>query len=169
MRYPLRWLNCFCALLLASGLTARAALPAPEKEFRTPEGAALHAALAKEVATAGKPAWQPMLNYLARLHGQSVSPATGFFKYAYESLGPGYMRGRAFGHWDLTHERLDTLRASPEHVRNQIHNELAGQQPDGLIPGLVTFGISGHPGFETIIETDQPTFKPFKGFPPLCG
>ncbi|MDI1250587.1 MAG: trehalase family glycosidase [Lacunisphaera sp.] len=165
MRYHPCWFKWLGIAALVSGLTTQAATS--EQPFPTPEGAALHAALAQEVGTAGKSAWRPVLSYLARLHGLSVRPATGYFKHAYESLGPGYMRGRAFGHWDLTHERLDTLRASPEHVRNQIHNELAGQQADGLIPGLVTFGISGHPGFETIIESDQPTFKPFKGFPPL--
>lgn len=167
MCYPLRGLKWLSVVLNVSAIVALVHPPTNENEFPTPEGTALHAALVQEVATAGKPEWQPVLRYLARLHGQSVSPATGFFPHAYQSLGPGYMRGRAFGHWDLTHERLDTLRASPEHVRQQIRNELAGQQPDGLIPGLVTFGISGYPGFETLHTTNQPTFKVFKGFPPV--
>jgi hypothetical protein len=77
------------------------------------------------------------------------------------------MDGRVFGHWDITHERLDAVRASPTHVRNQIRNELAGQQADGLIPGLISFGVTGHPGLVATNNTGQPTWKSFKGFPPL--
>ena len=97
-----------------------------------------------------------MLLYLAELHGRSVFPPIGYFKYPFESIGPGYQGGTVFGHIDLTHERLDTVRALPEHARNQIRNELAGQQPDGLIPGIVTFNAEG-----------KPWFKNFKGFPPI--
>jgi putative isomerase len=140
-----------CLLMAASGLTvARAA------NTMTPEGAALRDALIQEASQPGKSDWRPMLRYLAELHGRSVLPRTGFFPYAYESLGPGYFGGRVFGHWDLTHERLDTVRSAPEHVLHQIRNELAGQQPDGLIPGLVSFNASG-----------VPAWKAFKGFPPL--
>jgi hypothetical protein len=136
-------------------------------EFPTPEGAALRDALVREAAQAGKPAWRPALLYLAELHGRSVLPPAGHFKFAYQSLGPGYMDGRVFGHWDITHERLDAVRASPTHVRNQIRNELAGQQADGLIPGLISFGVTGHPGLVATNNTGQPTWKSFKGFPPL--
>lgn len=136
-------------------------------EITTQEGTALRDALVREASRPAKTAWRPALLYLAELHGQSVLPATGFFKYPYESLGPGYMGGRVFGHWDLTHERLDTVRASPAHVRNQIRNELAGQQADGMIPGLVSFNVTGHPGQVEANATRQPTWKPFKGFPPL--
>lgn len=158
--------NVVC--LLRGWLAAVACLAvARASDFPTKEGASLHDALVREVSQPVKPTWRPMLLYLAGLHGQSVLPPVGFFKYPYESLGPGYMGGRVFGHWDLTHERLDTVRASPEHVRNQIRNELAGQQADGLIPGLVSFGVTGLPGAVTINATSQPTWKSFKGFPPL--
>ena len=153
---------------LRAGLVAALCLVAAgAAEITTAEGAALRDALVREVSRPGKAAWRPVLRHLAELHGQSVLPAVGYFKHAYESLGPGYMGGRVFGHWDLTHERLDTLRASPEHVRNQIRNELAGQQADGMIPGLVSFNGTGHPGIVTAAPTGQPTWKPFKGFPPL--
>jgi glycogen debranching enzyme len=97
-----------------------------------------------------------MLLYLAELHGRSVHPPVAHFRYPFEDIGPGYQGGKAFGHFDLTHERLDTVRAAPEHVRNQVRNELAGQQKDGLIPGVITFDASG-----------KATWKDFKGFPPL--
>jgi putative isomerase len=145
-----RWVAC--AVTVMTALAAACAT-----EFPTPEGAALHEALVREASSQpGKSAWKPMLLYLAELHGRSVLPPVGYFKYPYESIGPGYQNGRAFGHIDLTHERLDTVRAAPEHVRRQIQNELAGQQPDGLIPGAVTFGTD-----------NKPTWKSFKGFPPI--
>lgn len=121
-----------------------------------PEGAALREALIKEAGQPGKPNWRPMLLYLAKLHGESVFPAAGHFKYPYESIGAGYQGGRVFGHIDLAHERLDAVRASPAHVRNQTRNELAGQQADGLIPGVITFDNAG-----------KAAWKPGKGFPPL--
>jgi glycogen debranching enzyme len=122
----------------------------------TKEGAGLRDALVRAAADPGKPAWKPMLLYLAELHGRSVLPPVAHLKHAYESIGPGYQGGAVFGHIDLTHERLDTVRALPEHARNQIRNELAGQQADGLIPGIVTFNAEG-----------KPWFKNFKGFPPI--
>jgi putative isomerase len=128
----------------------------PRVPAATPEGTALRDALVREAAQPGKPAWQPMLLYLADLHGQSVLPALAHFKHPYESIGAGYQGGRVFGHIDLTHERLDTVRALPEHARDQIRNELAGQQADGLIPGVINFDKEG-----------KAAWKPGKGFPPL--
>lgn len=154
-------------ILLGTAFAVATAATAGAVEPATPEGAALHAALVREVSQPVKAAWRPALLYLAELHGRSVLPPVGHFKYPYESLGPGYMDGRVFGHWDITHERLDTVRASPEHVRNQIRNELAGQQADGLIPGLIAFGVTGHPGLVSAAAAGQPTWKSFKGFPPL--
>jgi glycogen debranching enzyme len=61
-----------------------------------------------------------------------------------------------FGHIDLTHIRLDIMRAAPAFARDQIRNELAGQQTDGLVPGIVLFNEKG-----------EPWWKNFKGFPPI--
>jgi glycogen debranching enzyme len=116
----------------------------------------LQDALVKEAAQPGKATWQPMLLYLAALHGRSVHPPLDYFRYPFEDIGPGYQGGMAFGHIDLTHERLDTVRALPEHARNQVRNELAGQQPDGLIPGVINFDAK-----------QKATWKPDKGYPPL--
>jgi hypothetical protein len=121
-----------------------------------PEGRALREALRQEAARVSKPEWRPMLEFLAELHGRSVLPAVAHLPEPYESIGPGYQDGRVFGHIDLAHIRLDTLRASPAHVRAQTRNELAGQQHDGLIPGIIIFGADG-----------KPWWKTFKGFPPL--
>jgi putative isomerase len=142
------------AVVLAAAVPA-AAVPL-ETPTATREGRPLRDALVNEAAQPGKRTWQPMLLYLAALHGRSVHPPIDYFRYPFEDIGPGYQGGMAFGHIDLTHERLDTVRALPEHARNQIRNELAGQQPDGLIPGVITF------------DTNQKaSWKPGKGFPPL--
>src|SRR5256885_45574 len=106
------------------------------------EAAALKETLLREADLPGKPAWRPMLLYLADLHSRSIHPAIAHFKYPWQDIGPGYQGGQAFGHIDLTHERLDAVRAAPEHVRNQIRNELGGQQSDGLIPGVISFDAS---------------------------
>ncbi len=140
----------FAFTLAVAASALRAAEPA------TPEGRALRDALLREAELPGKPAWRPMLRFLAELHGRSIFPALAHFKYPYQSIGPGYDGGRVFGHIDLAHERLDTVRAAPEHVRRQIINELAGQQDDGLIPGIITFTADGRPGW-----------KNFKAFPPF--
>lgn len=127
-----------------------------EKPAVTRDGAPLRDALLREAARPSKATWQPMLRYLAELHGQSVFPPLAHFRYPFETIGPGYQGGMVFGHIDLTHVRLDTVRAAPGHVRNQIRNELAGQQADGLIPGIITFNAEG-----------KPWWKDFKGFPPI--
>src|SRR3978361_411450 len=92
----------------------------------TPEGTPLRDALLREAEQPSKPAWQPMLRYLAELHGQSVFPPIGYFQHPFETIGPGYQGGLVFGHIDITHERLDTVRALPAHARDQLANELAG-------------------------------------------
>lgn len=132
-------------------LCACAAQPADNAD-----GRALREALLKEAERAGKPDWRPMLRYLAELHGKSVHPPVAHFPHPWESIGPGYQGGMVFGHIDLAHERLDTVRASPEHVRRQTRNELAGQQADGLVPGTVAIDKTG----KAIYRTDR-------GFPPF--
>ncbi len=146
-----RWLEM---MVIPAAVYLGASAARAEEETR--EGRALRDALVQEAKNPGKDAWQPMLLYLAALHGRSVHPPMGHFRYPFEDIGPGYHGGKVFGHIDLTHERLDTVRAVPEHARNQIRNELAGQQPDGLIPGVISFNAAG-----------KPVWKDFKGFPPV--
>src|SRR6185436_18697192 len=62
----------------------------------TKEGAALRDRLIQEAAQPGKAAWQPMLLYLAELHGQSIHPPMAHFPYLFEDIGPGYQGGMAF-------------------------------------------------------------------------
>lgn len=147
-----RWARA--ARLVAMAVIAATA--AWGNDYPTPEGRALRDALVQAAAQPGKPAWRPMLLHLAELHGRSVLPAVAHFKLPYHSIGPGYQNGRVFGHIDLTHIRLDVVRAAPDHARDQIRNELAGQQADGLIPGIIHVSEDGKVGW-----------KDFKGFPPI--
>ncbi|MBN1640053.1 MAG: glycoside hydrolase [Anaerolineae bacterium] len=85
----------------------------------------------------GKPEWRAMLRYVARLHEASTHPPRDPFPYPWEEIGPGYCYGPAFGHWDLVHQVLDVLPAAPDHARDQLLNNLAAQQADGLVPGSI--------------------------------
>ena len=85
----------------------------------------------------GKAEWGGMLNYVADLHGRSVHPAVAPFPHPWEEIGPGYCYGPAFGHWDIVHAILDILPLDAEHARHQIENNLAGQQDNGLLPGVI--------------------------------
>jgi glycogen debranching enzyme len=93
--------------------------------------------LRAETQTIGKPQWRPMLAYVAELHERSIHPPRAPFPHPWEEIGPGYCYGPAFGHWDLVHAVLDTLPAEPDHARQQILNNLAAQQEDGLVPGVI--------------------------------
>jgi glycogen debranching enzyme len=93
--------------------------------------------LKAEATTLGKPAWRDMLCYVARLHQQSIHPQRAPFSHAWEEIGPGYVSSPAFGHWDIVHQILDVLPAEPEHARRQILNDLANQQDDGFVPGVI--------------------------------
>jgi putative isomerase len=93
--------------------------------------------LQKEALRLGKPAWRPMLRYTAELHGRSILAPLPPFPYPWEEIGPGYAGSPSFGHWDIVHQILDALPAEPEHARNQVLNNLAAQQPGGLVPGTI--------------------------------
>src|ERR1044071_2755335 len=60
----------------------------PGARAATPEGAALRDALIREAAQPGKPAWRPMLLYLAELHSRSIHPPLDYFLHPFESIGP---------------------------------------------------------------------------------
>ena len=68
-----------------------------------------------EIDTIGKSEWRPMLKYVADLHEKSTHPAHWPFDYEWEEIGPGYVYGPAFGHWDIVHQVMDVLPAYPEH------------------------------------------------------
>jgi putative isomerase len=93
--------------------------------------------LKAETQKLGQPRWRPMLLYVAELHERSIHPPRVPFPHPWEEIGPGYCYGPAFGHWDVVHAILDTLPAEPEHARQQILNNLAAQQEDGLVPGSI--------------------------------
>lgn len=78
-----------------------------------------------------------MLQYVAELHERSTHPPRPPFPYPWEEIGPGYQASPAFGHWDIIHQVFDTLPSEPKHAKDQILNNLANQEPDGLVPGSI--------------------------------
>ncbi|QDA60467.1 MGH1-like glycoside hydrolase domain-containing protein [Hymenobacter jejuensis] len=102
-----------------------------------------------------------MLGYVAGLHQQATHPATWPFDYEWEDLGPGYVYGNAFGHWDVVHEILDVLPSYPEHALHQLLNDIKNQEPSGLLPGSIYM-----PG--GLSKRDSITWnKNTQGHPPL--
>jgi putative isomerase len=138
-RLALIYLAVSCAPKLAAqpGAPPLAHAPAPSGSW---------AQLSAEAASIGKPAWRPMLAYVASLHRRATHPAAPPFDYEWEDLGPGYVYGNAFGHWDVVHESLDVLPAYPEHALHQLLNDIKNQEPSGLIPGSIYMpgGLAKH-------------------------
>jgi glycogen debranching enzyme len=93
--------------------------------------------LKADAGAIGKPAWRPMLRYVADLHERSTHPPRAPLPHPWEEIGPGYCYGSAFGHWDIVHAILDVLASEPQHAADQILNNLAAQEPDGLVPGVI--------------------------------
>ncbi len=103
----------------------------------------------------GKPEWRPMLRYVAELHEQSVQPQRFPFPYPWEEIGPGYCYGPAFGHWDIVHALFDVIPFEQHHARQQLLNNLAAQQPDGFLPGVIW------------MRDAHPRWSPSQGHPPV--
>jgi len=93
--------------------------------------------LFKEASNLGKEEWQPMLNYVAKLHKRSTHPAAFPFDYDWEEIGPGYVYGPAFGHWDVVHQIIDVMPSYPTHALHQLYNDVKNQEPSGLLPGSI--------------------------------
>jgi len=116
--------------------------------------------LIKGAGQTGKPGWRSMLIYVAELHRKSTHPAMYPFDYEWEEIGPGYTDGPAFGHVDITHQSLDVMNYYPEHALHQLLNNVKNQEPDGIIPGVISMPSWSSKG-------DSASWKKNKGFPPL--
>lgn len=93
--------------------------------------------LIQNAGKSGKSKWRPMLKYVAELHRKSTHPAIYPFEYEWEEIGPGYIYGPAFGHWDIVHQSLDVMSFFPEHSLHQLLNDIKNQEPNGLVPGSI--------------------------------
>jgi putative isomerase len=93
--------------------------------------------LIQNAGRSGKSEWRPMLKYVAELHRRSTHPAIYPFNYEWEEIGPGYIYGPAFGHWDIVHQCFDVMSSFPEHSLHQLLNDIKNQEPSGLIPGSI--------------------------------
>lgn len=121
------------------------------------------AALKKQAQNTGKPEWREMLLYVANLHEKSTHEPVWPFDHEWEEIGPGYVYGPAFGHWDIVHQSLDVLPAYPEHALKQMLNNVKNQEPHGLLPG--SFWM---PGAEWATATDSASWSSHQqGHPPF--
>jgi putative isomerase len=111
--------------------------------------------LKTEVQAVGEPRWGAMLQYVADLHIRSTHAPRYPFPFPWEEIGPGYCYGPAFGHWDVVHAVLDVLPHLPDHARQQLLNNLAAQQEDGLVPGSIW------------MRDDPPRWNKRAGHPPV--
>lgn len=93
--------------------------------------------LKNETDKLGKESWRPVLAYVAALHQKSTHPATYPFDYEWEEIGPGYVYGPAFGHWDVVHQIIDVMPSCPVHALHQLYNDVKNQEPNGLLPGSI--------------------------------
>jgi putative isomerase len=109
----------------------------------------------------GKPEWGPMLEYVARMHKKSTHPAVYPFIFEWEEIGPGYVYGPAFGHWDIVHQSLDVMEFYPEHALHQLLNDVHNQEPSGMVPGVIW--MPGHPSGRDSVSWS----KKEEGHPPL--
>ena len=153
---PIRRTVLFTAILLVPVLGCQ-----PGEEPAAPETdvAIEWGRLSAEAETLGKPEWRPMLTYLADLHRRSTRPAGPPFPYPWVELGPGY-HARAFGHWDIVHATLDLVPTLPQHAERQILNNLANQEADGLVPGVIWVERPNRPD-------EGPGWSTKAGHPPL--
>ena len=130
--------------------------------------AAEWAALKAEAGTLGKPAWRPVLGYLAALHERGTHPAAPPFEFEWETLGPGYGYGPAFGHWDVVHTIIDELPTCTEHARRQLLNDIRLQLADGFLPGSVYMpGSPSAPGGVAASKTEATFDRGTQSHPPL--
>ena len=111
--------------------------------------------LKRAVRKIGRPEWRDMLLYVAELHEKCTHPPRPPFPFPWEEIGTGYCYGPAFGHWDIVHAILDAMAFEPEHAKNQILNNLAAQQEDGLVPGSI------------YMRAEKPRWSTTVGHPPV--
>ena len=90
-------------------------------------------------------AWKPLLEYHAELHRRSTHGPLPPLERDWIEIGPGYVGGPCFGHWDCMHAALDALPGEPAFTRRQILNQIEQQAPSGAIPGVLAWDASGAP------------------------
>ena len=129
-------MNAKFLLILLSGLIGLTSYSQNTPKMGSSENSSWENLIRKAGQT-GKPEWQPMLRYVAELHKRSTHPAGYPFDYEWEEIGPGYIYGPAFGHWDIVHQSIDVMKFYPEHALHQLLNDIKNQEPSGLLPGSI--------------------------------
>lgn len=92
----MQWLPRLTLIYLVASYAPKVAAQASAPLAHSQAKAGSWEQLAAEALRVGKPAWRPMLAYVARLHRQATHPAAWPFDHEWE--GPGYVYGNALGH-----------------------------------------------------------------------
>jgi len=98
-----------------------------------------------EARRCAKATWRPLLQYVAALHHHGTHGPLAPLTRCWEEIGPGYLGGPCFGHWDIVHAAADALHADPAFVRAQIENQIERQSEAGSIPGVLTWNAQRQP------------------------
>lgn len=114
--------------------------------------------LRRAAAGLGRSRWRSVLGCVAQLHERAIrDDRHGLFPHPWEEIGPGYVYGPAFGHWDIVHQSLDAVVDEPAHALRQLENLLALQQPDGRLP-VVMMMRDGKPWLHDPALTHPPVW-----------
>ena len=129
MSYPYRTLiRALLSIWLIAGTTQALAETESDIYWKT---------VTEEHVRFGKDDWHPMLAYVLDLHKKSTHPPQYPFSKPWEEIGPGYVYGPAFGHWDIVHQILDVMPVNPKHAYYQLLNNIENQEASGLLPGSI--------------------------------
>jgi len=132
--------------VVVAGRFRRNALPRPAGE-REPLPAGLRDRL--------PPEWRSLMEAHAALHRRATHGALAPLTRDWVEIGPGYVGGPCFGHWDIMHATLDALTNEPALAKDQIRNQIERQLPSGAIPGVLAWNEDG-------------TARPLGGLAPSC-
>ena len=87
--------------------------------------------------------WKPLLLATLALCERCMrSPSEAIdhtFPHPWMELGPGYVYGPAFGHWDIVHSSFNLVRDDPDEAVRQLENDLSLLCDDGRLIGAIFF------------------------------
>lgn len=112
---------------------------------------------AKAIGKDCREEWKPLLlatlALCERCIRQPSEAVDHTFPHPWLELGPGYVYGPAFGHWDIVHSAFNLVREDPDEAVRQLENDLSLLCDDGRLIGAIFFrngrrednGIITHP------------------------
>ena len=101
----------------------------------------------KTILTAYEDRWRGLLSAALDLCEACVHPPADAidhtFPHPWIELGPGYVYGPAFGHWDIVHTAFNFAWDDPDEAMRQLENNFSLMCDDGLLIGAIFFRLAG--------------------------